>query len=114
MKRTWYKGIHEGKIFRNCGLVDLDRRRPENFLPWRQAQLNREWHEIFRRGIAEPECEWNPDEPGPNDRIIPYDDSEEATDAWVKNFMAEQGYPNYDPAPHRSLKKKSEDEKHGH
>jgi len=91
MRRTWFKSIQDGRVFRNCGLIAMDRRRPENWLPRRQSQLSAEWWETFRRGVMEPGSQYNHAEPGPHDRFLPWDDSPEATEAWVARFTASKG-----------------------
>lgn len=91
MKRTWYQPSSGAPPFRNCGLIDVDRRRPENWLPGRQRQLTDEWWETFRRGVMRPGSTYNPAEPGPHDRFIAWDDSQEATDRWVERFLKSNG-----------------------
>lgn len=34
---------------------------------------------------------FNPGEPGPRDRLVPYDDSPEATDRWTRRFLESYG-----------------------
>lgn len=91
MRRTWYQPDSGRPPFRNCPLIDADRKRPENWLPWRQAALEREWWETFRWGVMSPGSEYHPAEPGPHARFVPWDDSDEATDRWVKRFLESNG-----------------------
>jgi hypothetical protein len=69
----------------------MDRKRLENLTPRRQRELDNEWQETFRRGVMAPDSEYNPATPGEHDRFIPYDDSPEAEDEWVRRFVASRG-----------------------
>jgi hypothetical protein len=91
MRRTWFLPSSGEPPFRNCGLITDDMQRLGNRLPWRQSALHREWAETFRRGVMRPGSAYNPAEPGPRDRFIPYDDSPEETDRWVKRFLESNG-----------------------
>ncbi|HEY1705652.1 MAG TPA: hypothetical protein VGG75_38695 [Trebonia sp.] len=89
MRRTWFRPSSGRAPFRNCQLITEDMERLENKLPWRQSVLHREWEQAFRRGVMQPGSEYNPAEPGPHDRFIPFDDSPEANDRWAGNLIAE-------------------------
>lgn len=90
ISRTWNRRNSDGTFFRNCSAVDADLRRLENKLPWRYKALTTEWYEIFHVGVTIRET--IPD----GDRWVAYDDSPEATAAWVKNFMAAYGHSSPD------------------
>jgi hypothetical protein len=86
--RTWYR-CTSGRVFRNCGLINLDRANPRN----RQylSELEAEWRDTFWHGVMKPGSKFNPAEPGPADVFLPYDDSEEATERWAQRFLASGG-----------------------
>ena len=82
MKRTWYRNQSDRTFFRNTGLIEMDRNRLANkLMPGRYRALSREWAEVFRKGITKAETI------PPGDQYINYDDSPEATEAWVQGFL---------------------------
>ena len=83
MKRTWYRNQSDGTFFRNTSLVRLDQKRFINrVIPFRMDRLHKEWIDIFRAGVTRvesiPSGDW----------FIDYDDSPEATEIWVRQFLA--------------------------
>jgi hypothetical protein len=86
MKRTWYRQKSDGTFFRNCPLImqELERAR----LPWVVDQLDREWNEVFHKGVVRQA------EIPRGDKWIEYDDSPEATQAWVEQTLAKRGLRN--------------------
>jgi hypothetical protein len=86
MRRHWYRNNSNGLYWRNCPLISWEETLPRNLLlPWRRAALGAEWDETFRRGVTYVT------EIGPHDTWESFDDSPEATDAWVKGFLASNG-----------------------
>ena len=85
MRRTWWRQNSDGKFFRNCPAVEMDRERIENKLPWRYRALTDEWWAIFREGVTRVDI--IPD----GDRWLAYDDSPEATDEWCRRFLVSRG-----------------------
>jgi hypothetical protein len=77
-------------VFRNCPLIKEDRRRYWWNPVWRR-DLQNEWWDTFNRGVMEPRSKFNPAEPGPHDRFIPWDDTPEAGERWVKRFLESGG-----------------------
>jgi hypothetical protein len=53
MKRQWFAG-DDGSYYRNCPLIEDERRRAVRFGRFRlAARLRDEWYEVFREGITE-------------------------------------------------------------
>ena len=54
MKRKWFQK-KDGTYFRNCSLIEQDRYKPINWLPWRARALAAEWAECWDIGLIETE-----------------------------------------------------------
>jgi hypothetical protein len=86
MKRTWYRQQSDGTVFRNCPLIREDQQRLVNrLLPWRWESLEQEWRMTLRAGVTRAATLPH------GDRYIDWNDSPEATEAWVRSFLALQG-----------------------
>lgn len=51
MRRSWFQDDN-GTYYRNCPLIDADRKRALNrLLPWRARTLTAEWWHAYREGV---------------------------------------------------------------
>jgi hypothetical protein len=51
MRRSWFQD-DDGTYFRNCPLIEGDRKKPINLLlPWRARILTTEWRRTFAEGV---------------------------------------------------------------
>lgn len=96
MRRHWYKVRSTGEYFRNCPLILDEMKAPWNYLPRRQRLLREEYDQVWKEGVHRVSTI------GPHDTWSDWDDSPEATEAWVTDFMHSQGYPDYPKSPYRA------------
>ena len=84
MRRTWFRKTSDRTFLRNCPLIEMDMRRYAG-RPFAAKKLAKEWDICFRQGVFVQK------EISRRDRWIEYDDSPEANQQWLEEFLKSGG-----------------------